>query len=461
MPGIMIAGTSSGVGKTTCTLGIMKALGKRNIEITPFKVGPDYIDPEFHRFVSGNPSYNLDQWLLQNSTIEVLYEKHKKRGEFSVVEGVMGLYDGVGTSKDVGSSAAMAKLLGLPVILVIDGGKKSTSAAAEVLGFKMYDPEVNIEGVIVNKVSGKAHYDIIKTVIERDVKIPCVGYLKKDEGLHLKSRHLGLVPAKEVENLQEQLETLSERIEETVDLDTIIAIGSGHIPRDSKDHQKFITLQIDKLRRKGKGLSLGVFQDPAFSFYYQDNLEILEEIGITLEFISPMKDQKLKEGLSGLYIGGGFPEVFGRELSENRAFMSSLTKDLEKGLPTFAECGGLMYLTEGIEDLRGEFYPMTGFFPAKTVMTERLQRFGYVDVTMEKNITLKAHEFHRSKLIERIQTPKNYQVQKSREGKVLKEHQCGLKRENTLAGYPHFHFYDHWEFLQNWIEEMRRYHDQR
>lgn len=460
MPGIMIAGTSSGVGKTTCTLGIMKALGKRNKEITPFKVGPDYIDPEFHHFVSGKPSYNLDQWMLQDQTIKVLYEKHKNKGDFSVVEGVMGLYDGVATSKDVGSSAAMAKLLKLPVILVIDGGKKSTSAAAEVLGFTLYDPEVHIAGVIVNKVSGQAHYEMIKTVVERDVEIPCVGYLKKEEGLHLKSRHLGLVPAKEVENLKDQLEMLSERIEDTVDLDRIMAIGNSHTPPDPKDHRKFIECQIDNLKKKAQGLRLGIFHDTAFSFYYQDNLEILEEIGMTLEWISPMKDPMMNKELSGLYIGGGFPEVFGEELSENHDFMISLKEDLEKGLPTFAECGGLMYLTEGIEDLQGRMYPMTGFFPAKTVMTEKLQRFGYVDVTIEEKMTLKAHEFHRSKLIERLETPKVYQVEKKRGGRVLKSYECGLKKGNTLAGYPHFHFYDHWEFLQSWIEEMRRYHDQ-
>ena len=459
MPGIMIAGTSSGVGKTTCTLGIMRALVKRNMKITPFKVGPDYIDPGFHQFVSGSPSYNLDQWLLEDLTIQFLYEKHKNTGDFSVVEGVMGLYDGVGTSKDQGSSGAMAKLLGLPVILVIDGGKKSTSAAAEVLGFKLYDLEVNIAGVIVNKVSGKAHYRMIKTAIERDVKIPCLGYLEKKEALHLKSRHLGLVPAKEVENLKEQLEALSEGIEETLDLDRIIALGEGHPPKSSKDHKAFINGQITRLKRKAKGLRLGVFQDPAFSFYYHDNLELLQEIGITLELISPMKDQRLKEGLSGLYIGGGFPEVFSEELRKNQEFMASLKNHLEKGLPTFAECGGLMYLTKGIEDLNGAFYPMTGFFPAKTVMTPRLQRFGYVEVMMEGGIALKAHEFHRSKLMDIKETPMVYKVQKKREGTVLKEHSCGLKKKNTLGGYPHFHFYDHWEFLQNWVEEMRRYHD--
>ncbi|WP_066498330.1 cobyrinate a,c-diamide synthase [Abyssisolibacter fermentans] len=443
---IMIAGTASGTGKTTVSLGIMAALNKRGRKVSPFKVGPDYIDPQFHEFVTGNPSHNLDSWMLDENSLKYLFQRNSK--EISVIEGVMGLYDGFGIKKDNGSSAHVSKLLKAPVILVVDGRGMSSSISAMVLGYKKYDEAVDIKGIIINRLSGKAHYDLLKNCIESDLGIPCLGYLPNKLGISLESRHLGLIPAQEVAELRKKVDELADLIEKYVDIDALEAIASSAEVMESAKNP------CEKLKGKMKGIKIGYACDKAFSFYYDDNLKLLKEMGIELIPFSPINDDDIPQDVDGLYIGGGFPEVFAKELSDNTKFRSNLKKALDNGMLAYAECGGLMYLTKEIKTLDDEVFEMTGYFDARSEMTGRLQRFGYVEVDVFKMRT-KAHEFHRSKVIADSDITTAYDVYKIRNGVINKQWKCGFLKNNTLAGYAHIHFYSNPELLEYMLKRIK------
>lgn len=451
MKKVVIAGTSSGVGKTTLSIGIMAALKNRGFHVAPFKVGPDYIDPGFHKFVTGAPSYNLDSWMLDEETVSYLFQRNMEDKDIGVVEGVMGLYDGYGGKRDQGSTAHIAKIIKAPTILIIDGQAMSSSAAALVLGYKMYDEELDIKAVIVNKVGGKAHYEIIKDVIERDVKVPCIGYLPSSLNVSLESRHLGLIPAEELISLEEKVDELVGIVEDCIDLDLLLTIADTG--GDLECYENPFKLQTNIYH----GLSIGIAKDKAFNFYYEDNLKVLRELGANIEYFSPLECKAIPENLDGIYIGGGFPEVFASKLEENREFKQSLKKALDRGLPAYAECGGLMYLTQGIENLEGKSHEMVGFFPTKSKMTEKLQRFGYVEVVTSSNISIKGHEFHRSIVEDKDGLKYKYVVQKRRDEELISTWECGLNRKNVLAGYPHVHFYSNPKFLMYLLDKCKEY----
>jgi len=445
MKRVMIAGASSWVGKTTICAGIMAAFNRRGRKVAPFKVGPDYIDPGFHKFVTNNPSYNLDSWLIDEKSLKFLFNRNTKDKDIAVIEGVMGLYDGLGIEKDQGSSAHVSKILKTPVILVINGKGISSSAAAQVMGYKIYDEEVDIKGVIVNRVSGDAHYKLLKGAIERDTGIPCVGYLPTNNDIGLESRHLGLIPIEELEKLDEKIEMLIEMVEEHIDLDLLEKIAENVPPVENTENP------CKHMEGIARGLKIGIAKDKGFTFYYEDNIKLMKETGIELISFSPLKDKDIPEGLHGLYIGGGFPEIFSAELERNKEFRKNLKKHLEEGMPVYSECGGLMYLTEGIENLSGEFFKMTGFFPVETKMTSRLQRFGYVEVSFDGDITIRGHEFHHSYITENSELKYRYNVKKIRSWQPQKEWKCGLSKGNALGGYAHLHFYSNPKFLEKFI----------
>lgn len=448
---IVIAGTHSGCGKTTISLGIMAALTERGKRVAPFKVGPDYIDPGFHAFVTGNSSHNLDSWLLSEETVKFLFQRNMKNHDIGVIEGVMGLFDGFGTEKDQGSTAHVSKIINAPVILVIDAKAMASSAAAVALGFKLYDEGVSVKGIILNRVSGKSHYDLLKTAIERDTKIPCLGYLPSNFDISLNSRHLGLIPAEEVDSLKEKIKMLTQMIEQHIDLDIFEEIAaSPPVPSNVKN-------PCDEIKGNGNGIKLGIARDKAFSFYYQDNLKLLEEIGVELIPFSPLYDKDIPDGIHGLYIGGGFPEIFAKELQDNAEFRNSIRKYLENGLPAYAECGGLMYLTESIEDMGGNNYNMVGFFPTKSKMTKRLQRFGYVEVHTESRVEIKGHEFHRSIIETKPELNYYYDVFKIRNKEIVDRWKEGLIKKNTVAGYPHIHFYSNLDFVMEFIGKCKKH----
>lgn len=449
----VIAGTQSGVGKTTISTGIMRALTLRGLDVQPFKVGPDYIDPAFHSFVTGNKSRNLDSWMLDKETLRKLFVKNSCSKSISVIEGVMGLYDGFGIEKDMGSTAHVSKILKIPVFLVIDGRGMSSSAAAAVLGYKMYDTELNLKGVIVNNVSGEKHYELIKRVIQRDTGIGCFGYLKKNTNIGLESRHLGLVPSVEVENLENKLNELARMVEETIDIDGIIKLSHEASP---------LNIEIQSNTDPDKKINIGVALDKAFNFYYHDNFDLLEELGANLVYFSPLKDRKLPDDIHGLYIGGGFPEVFAKELEDNKEMRKEIKRVSLEGMPIYAECGGLMYLAKDITTLEGKKFNMAGIFNKEARMTKRLQRFGYVHININKPCVIsngsdlvKAHEFHRSTLNESHGENYAYRVDKVREKRLEKSWECGLIKNNTLGAYAHIHFYANRELAKNFINNCR------
>lgn len=425
MAGLIIAGASSDTGKTTLTLGILRALKNRGLTVQPFKTGPDYIDPMFHKVAAGVPSYNLDLFMAGDEGVKRLFAKHLKADGVAIVEGAMGLYDGLGTEKDCYSSAHLSKVLGAPVILVINGSGMSASAAALVLGFKLYDPSVRIAGIIVNQLGSEGHYHLIKEAIERDTGIPCIGWMPNLSHLVLKSRHLGLVPVDELPELDEELDALAEQVEKTFQLDRLIALAQG-------SHALNVQPIKDESTQGLKGLRIGLFRDKAFNFYYQDNLDFLVEQGAELIPISPLEDLALPK-CDMLYIGGGYPEVFKTELSANRAFIKSLKNALDSGLPAYAECGGMMYLTKSIEDV-----PMVGFFEDETYMTTKLQRFGYVDLVIGETHDLRAHEFHFSDVTQKEDLEYLFKVSKPQND--TRTWRCGRKKQNTIGSYPHIQF---------------------
>ncbi len=450
--GFVLAGTHSGAGKTTITTGILSALSKRGYEVQPYKTGPDYIDPAFHSFVVGRKSRNLDTWLLDEDSVRYLFAKNCQEAEVVVVEGVMGLFDGFGGKEDIGSTASLAKTLNLPVVLIVDGSGMARSAAAIVHGYATFDPQCRIAGVIVNKVSGKKHYDILKEAIEHGTGIPCLGYVASNNQIELSSRHLGLVPAHEVANLKEQLETVAQMVEETIDLDLLLKIAEGKKP--DLIHHKILSKFGNY-----EGLRVGIALDESFNFYYWDNIDLMKDLGCECVFFSPMHDATLPENLDFIYIGGGFPEVFAAKLRANETMKASLRDYHQKSKPIYAECGGLMYLTEAITDFNGNRETMTGILPGETRMTGKLKHFGYNEIVTSPVLTgsellIRAHEFHRSEYIHHDLTPQ-YTLSKNRgtDHEVLWH--CGYINNRAFGAYAHVHFYSEPEWLYFWLDQAK------
>lgn len=450
---LVFAGTQSGVGKTTLSLGVMGALGRMGLSVKPFKVGPDYIDPQFHSFVTGSPSRNLDSYLLEEDILKGLFIRGCEEGDIAVIEGVMGLFDGFGNKSDTGSTAHVAKLLRAPVILIINGSGVSTSAAAMVLGYQHFDPNVNIKGVIINQVSGEKHYKLLKEAIEGKTGIKCFGYLNSNSDIQLKSRHLGLIPTQEVGDLKEKLNRAIDMVEETIDLKGLLETAYKAEKLSTTD---LITVSLKE------PISIAYAYDKAFNFYYQDNLDLLRDAGVNLIPFSPMESRELPTKLHGIYIGGGFPEVFAGELERNAGIRRQILSLAIDGIPIFAECGGYMYLTKGIRDLHGKEHEMVGILEGKAVMTNRLQRFGYNNVTILDNccigqgVEIKGHEFHRAVVEAPLENPL-YHVRKLKDEELVAEWHCGQTKYNCIAGFPHFHFYSNLNFIKDFLNRCIEY----
>ncbi len=443
MNALIIAGTSSNCGKTTVTLAIMGILTKKGYNVAPFKIGPDYIDPMFHKAVTKNNSYNLDGYMLDNDTLKYLFNKNCKNKSIAIIEGVMGLYDGLGTT-EIGSTAEIAGILKIPVILVMQAKGISRSIAAIINGYKNFNNKINIKGVILNKVSGESHYNLLKEIIAKETKVECLGYLENDNAITFTSRHLGLIPAGEIIDLNIKIDSIIKKAEKTLDIDKIV-----NISKKNYDNIKIKNINFN-IKDVGKGLKVGLARDKAFNFYYRDNLDLMKESGIELFEFNTLNDDKLPIGIDSLYIGGGYPEVIPAILSKNKKLLKEIKNKLENGMPCYAECGGLMYLTSGIYDKDENLFQMVDFFKCKVKLTKTLQRFGYIEIDFD-GIKIKAHEFHYSTL-ENIQ--KNDFDYKFKIKKVnnKKEWECGLAKKNVLAGYPHIHFYSNIDFFKKIIE---------
>ena len=426
MKGFLIAGTKSGIGKTTVSMGLMSCFS----DVSPFKVGPDYIDGKFHEYVTGNKSYNLDFFLMGEDGVRESFLKHHKN--FSIAEGVMGLYDGLDNSLDNGSSAHISRILNLPVILIVDGAGRSTSIAAEITGYQNFDRRVNIIGVIINKVSSEKTYEILKEAVEKYCKIKCFGYIPKIENISLSSRHLGLVEAYEVYDLKEKIEVLKNEFQKTIDLKAIYETAEINPCYELKNI-------FSDFKDRYKNVKIGIAKDSAFSFYYNDNIEFLENLGAEIKYFSPLKGEKIPDDVDMLYFGGGYPENYAVELENNISMINSIRDFYNKNGVIYGECGGFIYLSKKLITLDGKEYNFVNLTENIIEMKNRLDigRFGYINIKYRENFYGKGHEFHYSKIKEEGKEKKEFKIEKPNGRKW----ECGYSSKNLLCGYPHIHFF--------------------
>jgi cobyrinic acid a,c-diamide synthase len=454
-PRITIAGPYSGVGKTTISVGIMGALKKRGLKVQAFKVGPDYIDPSHHSIMLNRPSRNLDGWMVHPDGILEIFQRATQDVDIAVIEGVMGLFDGFNESNENGSTAHIAKLLKSPVILVINVHGMAKSVAPIALGYERYDPHVKLSGFILNKVGGEKHIDWCKKAISSVTKIPVLGALPRNKDIEMQERHLGLIPQCEKAHPKSFLDLLIDFIEENVDIEKIIeiAMSAEDLPESSNT--------VYPEHPHEKSLAIGVALDESFNFYYQDNLDMLRAYGADIRFFSTIKDKEIPSDVSGLYIGGGFPEMLPERLGANTSMLRSVKKAAEDEMPIYAECGGLMYLTDFITDFKNRSHKMVGLLNARTVMTKGLTlNYTLADVIADNplsrvNDVLKGHEFHYSKILE---IPKDARfAYRMKIGKGIDGKHDAWLEHKVLASYMHMHFAYQPKLVKNFLRACENY----
>ncbi|WP_448871165.1 cobyrinate a,c-diamide synthase [Desulfobulbus propionicus] len=425
-PALLIAGTHSGCGKTTLTLGVMAALARRGVTVQPFKCGPDFIDPSLHRMVTGRISRNLDVRMCGADFVRRTFHRNGAGCDCAVVEGVMGLFDG-----GEGSSAHLAKTLDLPVLLVIDVRSAAESVAAVAHGFATLDPELRLAGIICNRVGSDRHREMIAEAIKAHCDLPIIGFLPRNETVSIPSRHLGLHMGEEHPLHGEGLAQLISLIESHLDLDLLLAIAG--------QRQEVAAEPEAPVVERGTLVRIGVARDAAFCFYYEDNLDLLRQAGAELVFFSPLRDAELPPALQGLYLGGGYPELYASALSANSDLRAQIHDFAQAGRPVYGECGGFMYLCRSIIDQAGVCFPMVGLYPFAARMQPRLRSLGYRRPLVERDCLLAArgallhgHEFHYSTIEDQEAFPTAYRLDDGR---------CeGFLHKNTLAGYLHLHW---------------------
>jgi cobyrinic acid a,c-diamide synthase len=458
----IIAGTRSGVGKTTLTLGIMEAFRRRGLKVQPFKAGPDYIDPGFHTALCRNPSYNLDTWMMGTRGVKKTFSRAMESKDVGVVEGVMGLFDGKYGVKagGEGSTAHIARVLGLPVILVLDSAGISGSAGAVVKGFEGFDRGVKITGVIFNRVASPRHFEMLTSAVTENTKARILGFLPADEKIKLPHRHLGLVTSGDLTGGEwgRFLKKAHTLVEKNIDINGLLKV-----------------LPIVRLKRVSSFKSkhknpctpyphcppcpkIAVARDTAFCFYYRENLDILESLGAKVVFFSPLKDKRLPKGVKGIYLGGGYPELYAERLAANWPVREEIKRFAQAGYPVYAECGGLMYLGRALKDLKGRTHKMAGVFPWTSRMLERRKALGYSEVKakagcpfLKRGAAIRGHEYHYSEItrppsgIERV-------FELSGSGATGTGGLEGYLYKNTLASYVHLHFASNRSFAEGFVK---------
>jgi cobyrinic acid a,c-diamide synthase len=451
---LIIAGERSGVGKTTITLALLSWLKNNQKKVQSFKVGPDYIDPLFHHFINGNPCRNLDPILTSPEYVKWCFGYHSQQAEFSVIEGVMGLFDGLPHENDFsyGSTAHIAKLLNLPVVLIIDCSKLSGSVGAIALGYINFDPHVKIVGIILNKVASDKHLVYLKEGL-KSLKIPIIGILFREQNIELPSRHLGLIPVEEINNNQQIFERLNYLAEKIFNWDLLMPYL---LNQKSHNYQK----KYFNYSQDNQPIKIAVAYDEAFNFYYQDNLDILQELKAEIIYFSPIKDEKLPENIAGLYFGGGFPEIFAEQLANNHKLKQDLQNKIAQKIPIYAECGGMMYLSEIIQDFQDQQWKMLGILPNKTIMSQKLT-LGYRQAKVledncfaYQNTELKGHEFHRAKNSNIPNSPL-LEIKDLYQQKTLSYQ--GWKSSHIFASYLHLHFANFIPQVEIFLQNCRDY----
>ncbi len=432
IPRIVIAGVRSKIGKTMISIGLMKALSNRGYIVQPYKVGPDFIDPIYHYYATGRYSRNLDDFMLSEADLIETFERNFRGADIAIIEGKTGLYDSHDGVDEKGSTARVAKILKAPVILIADAERINRSLAAILLGYKLFDPDVDIEGVILNRVGNPRHARKVRMAVESLAKMKIFGVIPR-ENVDMPYRHLGLVPAHERDELENLLDSLAEIVEKYVDIDSILDVAQNAPEIDEVNVNPLFS-------HERSGIRVGVIRDKPFSFYYQDNIDALSAKAEVV-VVDSLRDRRLPD-VDALYIGGGFPEVFAEELEKNDTLRRDVYEFCDSGKPVYAECGGLMFLGESII-MNGEEYEMVGFFPFKTEMHSRFQGLGYCvyrvvrsNIVSERGDSIIGHEFHYSKVIPTGKLDFVYRVERGRgiDGKY-----DGVVRKNTLANYIHIH----------------------
>ncbi len=438
MKSIVIAAPLSGSGKTTVTIGLMECLRRRGLKVAPFKVGPDFIDPGYHRLVTGRPSLNLDSWICTPDTVQEMFTEFSRGSDIAVIEGVMGLFDGINGRSEEGSTAQIAKLTRSTVFLVVDAKGYARSVAALLAGFMEFDPELRIGGVIFNNVASENHARVLREAVETNLpSLHVLGCIPRDRFLNLPSRHLGLLTAEDADLSEEFLDRLVEVIRKSVDLGFLWASASaGEIvdlpPRAPAPPQS---------------VRIAVARDAAFCFLYEYNLRLLTEAGAELVEFSPLADSTLPEGISGIYLPGGYPELHAKTLAANAPMLAAVRDAVEDGMPVYAECGGFIYLTMGVFDDIGDVESLNrfaGIFPVTTCLLEKRKALGYREVSLRgacilgpEGAVARGHEFHYSEMTEMpADFERLYQVRKGSSDLGTE----GYRYKNCLASYIHLHF---------------------
>lgn len=427
----------SGSGKTTVSLGLMAALKRRGLIVAPFKVGPDFIDPGHHFRITGRISRNLDGWMLSDAYNRCCFQQAAEGADVALIEGVMGLYDGYDGKNEAGSTAQMAKLTRLPVVLVVDAASMARSAAALVQGFENFDRELQFTGVIFNNLGSEWHLRYLTEAVSENTRTPCLGGVLRDSRVTIPERHLGLVTEDEYTLTDRRIGQLANLIDRHVDVDRLLdrledfesGNGSPRIERSRKNCVK-----------------IGVARDQAFCFYYQDNFDLLADAGAAIVSFSPITDRCLPPELDGLFLGGGYPELFAESLSKNSSLLEQIVEKSRQKMPIYAECGGFMYLCESLTDLDGDTHRMAGCFPLQVKMSPHLQALGYREITLardtllgKKGLVIRGHEFHYSTVSGNLKNKAKsvYAVTGTQTGR---SQAGGYQVRHTLGSYHHLHF---------------------
>ncbi len=446
--GVIIAGTNSGSGKTTLTLGLIATLEDLGYSVQPFKIGPDFIDPGIHNLASKRPSINLDRWMTSDDYVIKVYDYYSKGTSLAIIEGVMGLFDG-----GEASTASVARLLDLPIILVVNVSSMAESVGAIVYGFSRYDSSINVAGVILNRVASLKHLEMIKKSLENNY-IKLLGYLPVEKDYSIKERHLGLTIAEEQPIDHEAIKTLKKRIEENIDLAMLLEIARPMLRTQSLS--EFEDNELKK-QKKPSLLNIAIAKDKAFCFYYRDVIDLLKKRGVNIITFSPLKDRTIPKETDFLYLGGGYPELNAKSLSQNRSMIASIRDYIEKGGIAYAECGGFMYLTKGIYDLEERYFPMVGIYPTCAKMQMKRAFLGYREVEIQHDCPIgkrgdifRGHEFHYSYINPMPEDIKRVFIVNGKED--------GYLYKNTLGSYIHLHLLSNpfgLERIFNYIEKVK------
>lgn len=459
----MIAAPKSGSGKTMITCALLQLLKDSGKNVLSYKCGPDYIDPMFHKKVLGVPSKNLDTFFTDEKTTVQLFLDERADGDFAVLEGVMGLYDGLGGIYEQGSSYHLAKVTQTPIILVVDAKGMGKSVLALIAGFLQYDTQHLIKGVLLNRMS-KGYYDIIKPLIEKELSVKVVGYFPEQKDIGFSSRHLGLVMPDELSDIKKQLNETADRLKKTIDMDLFIDIAEAADEiGDSENADVYNEKNIGNCDQnefsQNKAINtvnIAVAMDEAFCFYYEDNLRMLEKCGAKLQYFSPLHDTSLPEDCDAMLLGGGYPELYARELSKNVSMLNTIKKAFIAGMPTVAECGGFMYLHTYIHNQNCVF-DMAGALDGECHFKGKLVRFGYIELEekhsnfLPPDEKIRAHEFH---YYDSTDNGTDCIATKPATGR---KYDCVISRDNYWLGFPHIYYPSNPHFAENFVKKAQEY----